>query len=141
MRRDEALDALEQAKAMDAKVRPGGSWYMAFGTVFGVGSAVVVLVVGLFPGSTLMTVVMVLFFVMLAALLAWALTRPVSPRRFGWIHGLTMAAWSAIYLTAILAGQLYFHEEPRWWIPAALACALPPLIGGYIALRRSRSVT
>lgn len=137
MRREEAWDALEQARVLEEKVRPMGGWYMSFGAVFAAGSTILILTLGLSTNPAAQVLVSVLFGLMIAVLLLWALTRKVVPRGFAWIHGSGMIGWGGLYGATLLLGNRYFPGDVTWWVGGALACAVPPLVAGFLSLRRA----
>jgi hypothetical protein len=40
-----------------------------------------------------------------------------------------MLSWGAVFGVTLVVGLLFFREEPLFWFPAALACAVPLLLG------------
>ena len=40
-----------------------------------------------------------------------------------------MLSWGAVYGATVLLGLLFFRAEPAFWVPAALLCAVPLLLG------------
>ncbi len=139
MRREEALDALEQAGVMRARVRTMGRWYMTFSAVFAVAAVVLLLTLGFLADTPAAVVVGALFGLTVIGLIVWSATRPVTPPRFGWIHGFAMLGWGAVYGVVLLVGNRYFPGVAAWWIGGALLSAAPPLIAGYLTVRGSRS--
>lgn len=140
MREHEAHGALEQAQALERRVRRQGVWLAGYCTLYSAASFVMVLVLGLLP-QTPTAVVMIAFFVLIGALIVWGVTRPVTPRHFAWLHTAMIVGWGVCYLVALLVGGEYFPENPAWWVPAAAATALPGLIVALLVLRRSRRST
>ncbi|GAB3717209.1 hypothetical protein GCM10028793_54920 [Nocardiopsis oceani] len=139
MRREEARDALEQAEALDAKVRGRGGWYLGYAVVFSVTSFILLVSIGLFQGTPAPMAASVLFGVTVLVLLAWMFTRPVTPRRFGWIHTFSMLGWGTVYGATIMVGSEHFPGDPAWWITGAALSTVPLLLAGFIDLRLSRS--
>lgn len=139
MREEEAHYALEHARAMQDKVRPLGGWYLIYGVVFSAVSTLLILALGLSTNPTAHWAASVLFAVVTAALLLWAATRKVVPRGFAWLHGLGMIGWGVLYGVTLILGNRHFPGEATWWVGGALACAVPPLVAGFLALRRARS--
>src|SRR5699024_6913557 len=113
MQEHEAHDALEQAQTLEHKVRRHGIWMATYCALYSTVSFVLVLTVGLFPGTPT--------FVMTAVFLVLVL------------------ALIVCYTPGLLIGRLYFMENPTWWILAAAATALPGLIVALVSLRQSRS--
>lgn len=126
MREEEAREALDQAGALGHRVRGGGRWLALYCAVFGVGSLSVVLATGLAAHGPLHTAVMAVFGIMVLVLVVWASTRPVTPRRFTWLHTAMILGWTILYSVALLVGLNFFPGEPAWWVPMALVTALPP---------------
>ncbi|PDP85339.1 hypothetical protein CQJ94_22805 [Glycomyces fuscus] len=139
MRKDEALDALEQAEAVGTRARSRGRWYTVYAAVFGVATLALVLVLGLFPSPPVIIASTVGFGVVTAAMTAFAVRQPVHPRGHAALHLWTMGVWGVLYTTTLFVGMYAFPQDPAWWVPAALACAAAPLAAAYLSLRRSRS--
>lgn len=139
MRREEAWDALEQARAMDAKVRPMGRWYALYGIGFGLTSMVLLLIIGISASTTGVAVGMVFYGVALTALITYNVTRPVKPLGLDKLHNWSMAVWTPLYCVAAVAGAIFFRGELLWWVPMAVLSALPTSVAGLVALRRSGS--
>ncbi|MFD6100124.1 hypothetical protein ACFVWN_12185 [Nocardiopsis flavescens] len=137
MRQDEALDALEQAEALKARMRGQGGWYAVFGVGYAAMSCGLILAVGLLPEALPWT--MGVFAVVLAVLIAYAVTRSAQPRNLGALHLGMMGAWTAVYLVTLIVGINVFPGEPAWWVSGALLSALPPLAVAYVALRQIRN--
>jgi hypothetical protein len=51
------------------------------------------------------------------------------------VHGLMLAAWAVIWMTALL-GSIPLDQAGSWWVAAGIAMALPPLITRFGVLRR-----
>lgn len=126
MREDEARQALDRVGTLGHRVRGGGRWLALYCAVFGVGSLSVVLATGLAPHGPLRTAVMAVFGIMVLVLVVWASTRPVTPRRFTWLHTAMILGWSVLYSVALLGGLWFFPGESAWWVPMAVVTALPP---------------
>ena len=126
MREDEARRTLDRANALGHRVRGGGRWLALYCAVFGVGTLSVVLTTGMASHGPLRTAVMAVFGIMVLVLVVWAATRPVSPRRFVWLHTAMILGWAVLYSVALLVGRNFFPGEPAWWVPMAVATALPP---------------
>lgn len=139
MRREEAWDALERARAMDAKVRPMGRWYAVYGVGFGLTSMVLLLIIGVSDTVTGVFVGLAFYFVALTALIVYSMTRPVKPLGYNKLHNWGIGVWTPVYVTAVLVGSILFRGELLWWVPMALLSAVPTSVVGLIVLRRSRS--
>lgn len=138
MQEREAHDALEQAQVLERKVRHHGIWMATYCVLYSTVSFVLVLTVGLFPGTPTF-MMMAVFFVLVVALVVWASTRPVTPRHFVRLHTTMILSWTVCYTLGLLIGRLYFMENPTWWFLAATATVLPGLIVALVSLRQSRS--
>lgn len=126
MREDEAREALDRAGAVGHRMRGGGRWLALYCAVFGVGTLSVVLTTGLTAHGPLRTAMMAVFGIMVLVLVVWAATCPVNPRGFVWLHSAMLLGWGALYSVALLVGLNFFPGESAWWVPMAVATALPP---------------
>ncbi|MFL1379347.1 MULTISPECIES: hypothetical protein [unclassified Nocardiopsis] len=138
MRQDEALDALEQAETLKARMRGQGGWYAVFGAGYAAMSCALILALGLLPSPEALPWTMGAFAVVMALLLTYALTRPAQPRNLGVLHLGMMGAWTVVYLVTLLVGVNVFPGVTAWWVSGALLSCLPPLVVAYVALRQSR---
>jgi hypothetical protein len=138
MDRNEALDALERAEAVGARVRGQGGSYLVYAAGYAALSFGLVLALGLLPSPAVTITATAVFVVGAAALVGYQIRRPVTPRGFGWLHGSAMAAWGVLYAVTLAAGYAWFPGEPAWWIPAAVVCALPLLVAGFVVRGRAR---
>ncbi|WP_017570523.1 hypothetical protein [Nocardiopsis halotolerans] len=139
MRQDEALDALERARAMDTKVRARGRWYAVYGIGYGLMSLVVVLTMGLTGTAMGASAAMAIVAVCLTALSVYQARQPVKPLGYARLHAWGILLWGAVYGLTVVAGMYFFPQVTAWWVPMAVLSALPTSVAGYVALRRSRS--
>ncbi len=139
MRREEAWDALEQAGAMDAKVRPMGRWYALYGIGFGLTSMILLLIIGISDSVAGVVVGMTFYAIALSALVVYSTTRPVKPLGYNRLHLWGIGVWTPAYVTAVVVGSILFRGELLWWVPMAVLSAVPTSVVGLIVLRRSRS--
>lgn len=139
MRREEAQDALEQARALDAKVRPMGRWYTLYGIGFGLTSMVLLLIIGVSGSVAGVAVGLVFYGIALTALIVYNMTRPVKPLGLDRLHNWSMAVWTPFYCVAVVVGSVYFRGELLWWVPMAVLSALPTSVAGLTLLRRTGS--
>ncbi|WP_150255037.1 hypothetical protein [Nocardiopsis deserti] len=139
MRRNEALDALERAETVGTRVRSRGGWYMVFSALFAASTFGLTVVIGLFPSPVSLVAATTGFMVILTALLVFAARQPVSPRRFGALHGLAVFGWATVYGVTLFVGIRFFPGDPVWWVSGAALGAVPPLVAGWLAIRKGRS--
>ena len=139
MRRDEAQDALEQAKELKTRMGGQGRWYAVFGVGYAVMGCGLILALGLLPSPEALPWTMGAFGVALALLLAYALTRPAQPRNLATLHLSMMSTWAGIYLVTLMVGFFIFPDTTAWWVSGAAVSCIPPLTVAYVALRQSRS--
>ncbi|MEU3018158.1 MULTISPECIES: hypothetical protein [unclassified Nocardiopsis] len=137
MRREDAYDALERARLLDARIRPRGRWYTLYGVVFGLTSAVLLLIVGITGTVTGVVVGLALYAAVLGALIVYSVRQPVKPLDYARLHNWGMAGWTLVYTVAIVAGSVFFRGEPLWWVPMAVLSAVPTTVVGLVVLRRS----
>ena len=123
----EAASALRRHRRIDQTVRARSGWYRRYLLIFGAGSVLTALLVGLapFPGSTVGTVVWVC---LCAGLEEWSRRQPVSrsgkSRRHRWV----IATWALAWAAVVVPGSVWFRGNPAWWVPGALVMALPALV-------------
>ncbi|WP_150237703.1 hypothetical protein [Nocardiopsis quinghaiensis] len=139
MRRDEALDALERAETVGRRAHDRGRWYMLFAVLFSAATFTLTVTIGLFPTTTTIFTAMAVYLVLLTCLITFALRQPVQPRGYGWLHGLAMLGWGAVYGVTLFVGYAFFPEDPAWWVSGAALGTVPPMVAGWLAVRRNRS--
>ena len=139
MRREEAWDALEQAEALDAKIRPRGRWYAVYGFGFGLTSMTTLLVIGITNSLTGLFVGIAFYLVLLAVLSVYSHVQPVQPLDYHRLHNWGIGVWTPVYVTAVVVGSIFLRGELLWWVPMAVLTAVPTSVVGLIVLRRSRS--
>lgn len=139
MRREDAWDALEQARDMNKRVRPMGGWYAAYGILYGLTSLGLVLTLGLADSGVGVIVASVVAVTIICLLSVYSLRQPVKPLGHGPLHVWGVATWGLIYGVALFVGMYLFPGDMLWWAPMAVLSALPTSVTGLIALRRSRS--
>ncbi|MGW5880086.1 hypothetical protein ACWFMI_26410 [Nocardiopsis terrae] len=139
MHREEARDALERARAMQAKVGPRGRWYAVYGFGFGLTSMVLLLIIGITGTVTGVLVGLAFYLVMLTALILYSRRQPVQPLGYARLHNWGIGVWAPVYATAVVAGSIFFQGESAWWVPMAVLSALPTSVAALVVLRRSRS--
>ncbi|MFW5417859.1 hypothetical protein J0910_14705 [Nocardiopsis sp. CNT-189] len=138
MDREQALRDLSTADGITERVRRRGTWYAGFCAEAAVASVACTFAIGMSPapwGPGVATGVLIAAFL---ALTVYGVRQPVSPRGFAAWHTGSMAAWGALYATALAVGMTAFPGEASWWLPAAAATALPFLAAGAAALRAAR---
>ncbi|MBB4931630.1 hypothetical protein F4561_002450 [Lipingzhangella halophila] len=138
MDREDALDGLVAAEEINRRVRRGGRWYAGWAAVFAGMSVVLTLGVGFLGATWVFVPFMVGWAVSFAVLLVYALSKPVTPAGFGWMHGLGMGVWGVVFAAVLTIGQVYFPAQPAWWVPGALVTAVPLLAVACVVLARSR---
>ncbi|MDT0329324.1 hypothetical protein [Nocardiopsis lambiniae] len=139
MRQHEALDALEQAGTLGARMRGQGGWYGIFGAGYAAMSCGLILAIGFAPSLSFMMWATAVCLLLIAVLITYALTRPVQPRSMGRLHLGMMGAWTVVYSVTVVVGSTWLPDVAAWWITGAVLSAVPPLVAGYVALRQSRN--
>lgn len=136
--RTEAAASLAAAKEAADRMRRKASWYavycIAFGTVIPTGT----LVIGLNPSSAVRTAAIALMAVAIAALVVYAVTRPVTAPWFGRLHTAVMLSWGLLYSATMLIGKPLFPGDPAWWAPMSAATAVPFAVAAVWVLRTAR---
>lgn len=132
---DRATADLEQSRGLAASSRSASGWYATYMTVFGLGFAVLTLLIGLGPDdAAFLGVALAAWAVLTVAALVWAGRRPVGPHA---PTRLVVPAWvgsGVLYGGALFAGLAWF-SHPLHWVAAAVLVALPLLLGA-VQVRR-----
>ena len=130
-----AAAALRDSSALTEQTMRDARWYARYMTLFGIGFAVITVLLGLGPDQAWWPVVVLVGWgVLVGFMVTWAVRRPVQPsvraRRYvpGWV------ATGVASGVALFAGLSF--EWPVWaWLAAAIVVATPLLISAW-QLRR-----
>lgn len=132
----EPAAALARARELDATVRSGSMWYVRYQLIYASAAAVAVFTLGLLSSPAGVAIVTVCWFIVIAALIIYALRQPVTRRGFGRRHTFMILAWAVLYQAVLMPGVLWFEGDLRWWLPGAVVVAAPGLVGAYLEARR-----
>lgn len=126
---------LEQSRGLAASSRSASRWYATYMTVFGVGFALLTLLVGLGPEEpAYIGVALAAWAVLVVAALVWAGRRPVGPHAPARLVVPPWVGSGVLYGGALFAGLTWF-THPLHWVAAAVLVALPLLLGA-VQVRR-----
>jgi hypothetical protein len=56
----------------------------------------------------------------------------------GRIHGFVIGAWAVLWSITVGVGTSLLLGQWPWWLAGGIAMAIPPLIGAWIVVRRTR---
>jgi hypothetical protein len=48
-----------------------------------------------------------------------------------------IGSWALVYLAVLLPGVTWFKGNPAWWLPGAVAVAVPSLLMARLTARRT----
>lgn len=130
-RPDQAATDLALSGGLARRSRTASAWYATYMTAFGVGFAMMTLVIGLGPENPTFAVgALAVWAVFIVAALVWAGRRPVSPTAPvraivpGWVGS------GVLYAIALFVGLAWF-SHPLQWLAAAVVVSLPLLVGAH----------
>ena len=129
MENDDLPETVDRVAETRRSMRGYGFYLIAYA----VGSAAVALgfaALGPKYGAALLTPI---WFVFIALISLYAARQQV-PGLLR-VHGLMLAAWAVIWMTALL-GSIPLHQARWWWVAAAIAMAIPPVLARQVFLRR-----
>ncbi|MFE4018525.1 hypothetical protein [Streptomyces sp. NPDC059101] len=132
----DAAATLARAEELGSVVRRGTRWFAWYQVVFGCGAGLQLLIVGLLKPPYAASFSGVVFGAVMAGLGVYAGRQPVVRRGFGKRIAITVGAWALLYAAVLVPGFICFQGAAAWWMPGAVAVALPGLIGGYLEARR-----
>ncbi|MYT30204.1 hypothetical protein GTY73_15545 [Streptomyces sp. SID8354] len=132
----EAAAALARAAELGAAVRRNSKWFVWYQVVFGCATGLQMLAVGLLKAPYGASFGGVLVGLAMAGLGVYAGRRPVVRQGHGRRMATMMGAWGLLYGAVFIPGLIWFQGVVAWWVPGAVAVALPGLIGGYLEARR-----
>ncbi|GGU48050.1 hypothetical protein GCM10010211_10270 [Streptomyces albospinus] len=132
----DASAALARAEELGSVVRRGTRWFAWYQVVFGCGAGLQLLIVGLLKPAYAASFSGVVFGAVMAGLWVYVGRQPVVRRGFGTRIAIMVGAWALLYAAVLVPGFIWFQGVAGWWMPGAVAVALPGLIGGYLEARR-----
>jgi uncharacterized membrane protein YjjP (DUF1212 family) len=128
----DAAHKLDHAAAASTAMRRQTAWYTTYLIVYGLASAVVVLLIGLVDSP----LIVVFWVAAIVGLSVYSSRQKAVRRHFGLRHGVIIGTWAVLYGAVILVGQTWFPGRPAFWIPAAIVVGAPALIGAWLERRR-----
>ncbi len=138
--RGTAADALRRADDLGMRTRQASRWYVRYMAVFGVGFGLMTLLLGLGPqdatGVVWWTVaVLVVWGLFVAAMVLWAVRRPVQGILCGRNYVPGWVGTGALYAAALFGGL--GRDLPVWaWVLMALVVPVP-LVAYAVRVHRS----
>ncbi|MEU2790534.1 hypothetical protein [Streptomyces sp. NPDC007100] len=132
----QAKEALALAAKLNIAVRRGSRWCVRYFASYAAVSCAFTFIVGMSGSGPAFAVATAAWVLFVAGISIWAARQQVHRKGFGRRQSIVIAAWGAVYVTAISVGTSQFPGNAAWWGPAALATAIPPAIG---AIRENRA--
>ncbi|MFI0357106.1 hypothetical protein [Actinomadura sp. 9N407] len=132
-----AAAALARAANLRASVEHGSRWLIRYQLVYGAAAFISVLLLGLISGPAGVAVSTGVWVVTIILLSVYAVRQPVAHRGMGLRHGIMIGSWALIYSAVLVPGITWFEGELAWWLPGAVAVAVPALLMAYLTARRA----
>lgn len=137
MSRERAAADLARAATATGRLREESRWAVRYFAVFAVGWAVLVLVLGLvFPLWLRMTIAGALWIPLVIGMVVWALRRRAAARGTGWRSAGAFGVTGVVYAVALFVGTPAQLGNAAYWVPAAVAVALPMVVAAVLEARR-----
>ncbi|UZJ30123.1 hypothetical protein [Streptomyces endophytica] len=133
---EDAAAALARAQELGSTVRASTKWSVRYQVIFGCGSGVMVLALGLLGQPYGVALSSILWCATVGGLSVYAARQRVARRGFGRWHAGLIIAWGLLYNAVQVPGFIWFQGVTAWWVAGAVLVALPGLIGGYAEARR-----
>lgn len=130
--------ALDQAHRLAQNAKRSSRWYATYLVIYAVATFVVSLIIGATASPLGVALGMGLWAVVLVALTIYAHRAKTAVKQFGLLHGLVIASWTILWIITVVVGSMFFGGILGWWIAGGIACAVPPLVGAAIVLKRTR---
>jgi hypothetical protein len=128
----DAADLVATAERMERAVRDGSTWvYVSWLVGMAVATLMYLTGLGVLGSDDRSTLVFSLAFgVCVAGLSIGLLPRArVSRAGFSRRWALAVVGWGVVYAAAMFIGLFFFRGELAFWLPAAVAAALPLVLG------------
>ncbi|WP_030809254.1 hypothetical protein [Streptomyces sp. NRRL S-337] len=133
---EDAAAALARAQELSSTVRASTKWSVRYQVIYGCGSGVMVLALGLLGQPYGVVLSSIFWCATVGGLSVYAARQRVARRGFDrWRSGLIIA-WGLLYNAVLVPGMIWFQGVTAWWVAGAVLVALPGLIGGYAEARR-----
>ncbi|WP_438486564.1 hypothetical protein [Streptomyces sp. S186] len=132
----DAAAALARAAELGATVRKSAKWFVWYQVGFGCATGLQMLAAGLLKAPFGASFSGAILGVSMAGLGVYAGRRPVVRQGYGRRMAAMMGFWGLLYGAVFIPGLIFFQGVAAWWVPGAVAVALPGLIGGYLEARR-----
>ncbi|MEU9416114.1 hypothetical protein [Streptomyces sp. NPDC048272] len=118
-----------EAKRMEAAALLSSGWYARYLWVFAAGQLVLVPMSQLWHGAAQAVAFAVVNVLLVGGLSVYAARQRVVRRGFGVKHGLVIGVWSVVFAATVVLGGGVFRDDLVFTLVAAVACALPPVVG------------
>lgn len=133
---EDAAAALARAQELSSTVRASTKWSVRYQVIYGCGSGVMVLALGLLGHPYGVVLSSIFWCATVGGLSVYAARQRVARRGFGRWHSGLIIAWGLLYNAVLVPGMIWFQGVTAWWVAGAVLVALPGLIGGYAEARR-----
>ncbi len=133
----DATEALARAGALRSSVNQRSRWLIRYQLGYGGSAFVSVLLLGLFGGPAGVAASVGFWVIAIIALSVYAHRQPVAHRGMARSHGFMIAAWTLVYFAVLFPGVTWFEGDLAWWVPGAVAVAVPSLLAAYLTARRA----
>src|SRR5690242_5567530 len=125
-----AGDYLAADARMGAAVRSAAGRYAGWLVAFAATNLVYLTGVGLLTADVPVLWLSAAYLLAVALLcLAFFWGARITPAGFSRRFPVAMVSWGALYALTLVVGLLAFRGQPVFWLPAAVVCAVPLLLG------------
>ncbi|MFD5890401.1 hypothetical protein ACFWHQ_31105 [Streptomyces sp. NPDC060334] len=118
-----------EAKRMERAALLNSGWYARYLWAFGAGQLVLVPVSLLWHGVAQAVVFATANMLLVGGMSVYAARQRVVRRGFGLKHGLVIGTWSVVFAATVVLGTEVFRDNLAFTVVAAVACALPAVVG------------
>src|SRR5262245_25201111 len=126
-----AAGDLARAADVAARLRSRSRWMAGYLALFGLGFAVITVLLGLLRSTPLRVAVIALWLPFVVAMVVWSSRQRVIARRAGRRAVPYWAATALLYCGVLVIGTPHLVGRLNYWLPAAAIVALPLMIGAW----------
>jgi hypothetical protein len=130
-----AVAALAKAGELRASVEHSSRWLIRYQLAYGAAAFASVLPLGLLDDLAGVAISVSFWLVAITLLSVYAARQPVAHRGMARSHGIMIGSWTLTYMAVLFPGVTWFRGEPAWWLPGAVAVAIPSLVMAWLTAR------
>lgn len=135
----DAAQSLGRADALTSRANRSTRWYAFYLVVFGVMSFVIAVAFSYVHSAAGALTLSGLWVAFVLVLTWWQTRQQTVMLGTNRLHLWVMGLWACAWLLTLFGGLYAFPDHRAWWVGGGVLMALPPLVGAYLAIRRTKA--